>query len=137
MSKLSERKLRVIYSPREWLVDGLVKANEDFITKLANNLMLDELLYGEGDPKQFLIETLYETLHQCKIERLEQRLSEAKKERVTNNMALLLGERKVRFWNGDRFVFYRVDKGLWRFAEDESDSTWIPAQIEDEIKEWE
>ena len=52
-------------------------------------------------------------------------------------MALLLGERKVRFYNGDRFVFYRVDKGLWRFAEDESDSTWIPAQIEDEIKEWE
>lgn len=52
-------------------------------------------------------------------------------------MALLLGERKVRFWNGDMFVFYRVDKGLWRFAEDESDSTWIPSQIEDEIKEWE
>jgi hypothetical protein len=52
-------------------------------------------------------------------------------------MAQLLGERKLRFWNGDRFVFYRVDKGLWRFAGDESDSTWIPAQIEDEIKEWE
>lgn len=52
-------------------------------------------------------------------------------------MAILLGECKVRFWNGDKFVFYLVDKGLWRFAEDESDSTWIPSQIEDEIKEWE
>lgn len=81
--KLSERKLKTIYAPREWLVEGLVKANDNFITKLADNLMLGELLCGECDPKQFLIEMMNETLRQCKIERLEQRLSEAKNERIS------------------------------------------------------
>lgn len=42
---------------------------------------------------------------------------------IGGNMALLVNERKVRFYDGDKFVFYRVDKGLWRFAADESDST--------------
>lgn len=51
-------------------------------------------------------------------------------------MAVLYHERKVRFYDGKKFVFYRMDKGLWRFDADESDSTWIPSQIEDEIKEW-
>jgi hypothetical protein len=75
-----KKKLQVKYSPTKWLVDALVEANDDFITELADQLMLDELLAGECDPKQFLIETMYDIIKQKQIQNVERRLKQLKEE---------------------------------------------------------
>lgn len=41
-------------------IDALIN-DEEYISKLSEELMLDELLVGECDPVQFLIKTLRQT----------------------------------------------------------------------------
>jgi len=57
MRKLTNKQ-KVMNSPLGYLVTALVEKNDDFLEELAKELMLDELLCGEADPKQFLIDTM-------------------------------------------------------------------------------
>ena len=48
-------------------------------------------------------------------------------------MAVLIGEQKTRFYNGEKFTFERVALGEWKQIEGNS---MIPYTILDEIEEW-
>lgn len=71
-------KQKVMLAPLGQLVDGLIRNQDEFISKLAEELMLDELLCGECDSKQFLIETMERLVHEQRIETFERMLERAK-----------------------------------------------------------
>ncbi|CAH9013623.1 hypothetical protein VP277E431_P0110 [Vibrio phage 277E43-1] len=48
-------------------------------------------------------------------------------------MAVLIGEQRTRFYDGDKVVFERVDKGVWKLIEG---SAWIAKMFYDEIEGW-
>lgn len=48
-------------------------------------------------------------------------------------MAILIGERKTRFWYGEKYVFERVAKGEWKCVY--QDCAIIPASIIDDLGE--
>ena len=50
-------------------------------------------------------------------------------------MAVLIGETKTRFYNGEKYTFERVALGEWKQIEGSS-SSMIPYTILDEIKGW-
>lgn len=54
---------------------------DDYLSRLADNLMLDELLRGEANPLEFLKKTMIDTELQMREESLEQKLLELKESR--------------------------------------------------------
>lgn len=61
-------------------IKSAVRRDVEFLELLAKELMLDELLCGEADPKDFLVECFDSVLRKQALERLERR-----KEHVTNH----------------------------------------------------
>lgn len=49
-------------------------------------------------------------------------------------MAVIVGERRTRFWCGEKFTFERVDKGVWKIVA--GNKSMIPADIVKEVKSW-
>ncbi len=46
---------------------------------------------------------------------------------------ILIGERKTRFWNGEKVVFERVARGEWKLVEG---TMWVANNFLDEIETW-
>lgn len=81
---LSERKLRLKFTSVDYLVEALVENHPNFIEDLTERLMLDELLCGECDSKDFLIKSMKESANKQVVELAERRLQILKEDLESN-----------------------------------------------------
>jgi hypothetical protein len=70
------RKNRLKYVPIVKLVRDITSDRDEFLQDLAERLLLDEVLAGEADPKEFLKQTMLDIIDDYAVKSYERIISE-------------------------------------------------------------